>query len=178
MLTLMRVTRGAGNSNRLSAPERVQAALDALQLPCEVVELPSTTRTAQEAAQAIGCSVGEIAKSIVFRRLDNDEPVLVVTSGVNRVDEKRLAAVLGCRVGKADAKYVRDTTGFAIGGVAPIGHDNEIKVLLDADLMQYERVWAAAGTPNAVFSMAPGVFVAATGVEVAEVAVPMARHGS
>ena len=135
--------------------QKIQEALAALGLSCQVVELPASTRTAQEAAQAIGCTVAQIVKSLVFRGSRTGKPILVLASGVNRVDEKRLGELAGEPVGKADADFVRKQTGFAIGGVPPVGHAAPIVTYVDADLLQFEEVWAAAGTPRAVFRLKP-----------------------
>jgi prolyl-tRNA editing enzyme YbaK/EbsC (Cys-tRNA(Pro) deacylase) len=135
--------------------QRVQEALAALGLPCQVVELPASTRTAQEAAQAIGCSVAQIVKSLIFRGSRTGKPILVLASGANRVDEKKLGELAGEPVGKADADFVRRQTGFAIGGIPPVGHAAPIETYIDADLLQHEEIWAAAGTPRAVFRLKP-----------------------
>lgn len=148
---------------------RVQEALAAAAIACRVVELPTSTRSAREAAAAIGCKVEEIAKSIVFRRAGSGEPVLVIASGTRRVDEARVARLLGVEIEKADADFVRETTGFAIGGVPPIGHLRPIETLIDVGLLEYPEVWAAAGTPHAVFSLTPRQLVAITGGRVEEV---------
>jgi prolyl-tRNA editing enzyme YbaK/EbsC (Cys-tRNA(Pro) deacylase) len=116
----------------------------------EVVQLAATARSAADAAAAIGCTVAQIAKSVVFKAASGS-PVLVIASGANRVDETKVAAALGERIGKADADYVRDRTGYAIGGVAPIGHATRPHVFLDADLAALDPIWAAAGHPHAVF---------------------------
>jgi len=134
---------------------RVQEALNAIGLQLEVVELPDSTRTSQEAAQALGCQVGQIAKSIVFQTLTSHRPVLVVASGSNRVNEKIISQWVGEEIGKADADFVRSHTGFVIGGVPPLGHTEPIETFLDQDLLQYSEIWAAAGTPHAVFRLAP-----------------------
>ena len=128
-----------------------------------VVELPASTRTAAEAAAAIGCEVAQIAKSLVFRGLTTNRPVLVVASGVNRVDEALVAALIGEPIGKADAEFVRARTGFAIGGVAPVGHTEAPISVLDEDLMELGETWAAAGTPHAVFKLLPSQLVELTG---------------
>ena len=154
---------------RATAPAalRVQAILgDGF----EVVEFDASTRTAADAAAAIGCTVAEIAKSLVFRGTASDRPVLVVTSGTNRVDTAKVAAALGEPVGRADAEFVRARSGFAIGGVPPVGHLEAPRVLIDADLMAFTVLWAAAGTPNAVFRLTPADLVRLTGGEVADVA--------
>lgn len=116
---------------------------------------PAGTRTSQDAAAAIGCEVAQIAKSLIFRAKTSDRPVLVVASGANRVDEKKLAALIGEPVGRADADFVRRRTGFAIGGVPPLGHAEAPIALVDRDLLDLPVIWAAAGTPNAVFRLGP-----------------------
>jgi Cys-tRNA(Pro) deacylase len=145
---------------------KVQAALGAR---FTVLEFDASTRTAEDAARAIGCTVAQIAKSLVFRA-ESGRPVLVVASGVNRVDEKKVAAHLGERIARADADFVRETTGFAIGGVPPVGHKTAPVVLIDEALMALDDIWAAAGTPNAVFRLTPAELVALTGGTVAAVA--------
>jgi len=137
--------------------------LSSLGADFEVVELPSTTRTAAEAAGAIGCSVEQIAKSILFRTVTAKKPVMVIASGVNRVNEVRIAEFLGEPIEKADAAYVRERTGFAIGGVPPIGHAEPILTIIDDDLMSLSELWAAAGTPNAVFKLTASSLVRLTG---------------
>jgi prolyl-tRNA editing enzyme YbaK/EbsC (Cys-tRNA(Pro) deacylase) len=133
--------------------QRVQQSLAALGFSHPIVLLDRPTRTAADAAAAVGCSVGQIAKSLVFRRADDRAPVLVIASGAGRVDEDKLARALGARVEKADAEYVRDVTGFAIGGIAPIGHRRTIETLIDAALLDHAEIWAAAGHPNTVFRL-------------------------
>jgi prolyl-tRNA editing enzyme YbaK/EbsC (Cys-tRNA(Pro) deacylase) len=145
----------------VSAVDRVTAVLRAAGVDTEVREFPEGTRTAPEAAAAIGCEVGQICKSLVFRV--GDEPLLVIASGANRVDEARFGAVM------ADARRVRDQTGFVIGGVPPVGHARPIDTVVDEDLLRYDVVWAAAGTPRAVFAIAPDRLVAVTGARVARV---------
>lgn len=138
-----------------SSAQKVQTALDALGLGHKVMELPQSTRTAAEAAEAIGCQVEQIAKSLIFKRKHTQRPVLVVASGGNRVNEKKLAALLGEPIERADADFVRERTGFVIGGVPPLAHAEPLETFLDEDLWQYEAIWAAAGTPRAVFGLAP-----------------------
>ncbi len=133
-----------------------------------VVEFEASTKTSADAAAAISCTVAQIAKSLVFRA--GDRPVLVVASGTNRVDEKKVGALLGEAIGRADADFVREKTGYAIGGVAPVGHAVAPAILLDADLLQYETIWAAAGTPNAVFRLTPADLEKLTGGRFADVA--------
>lgn len=149
-----------------SSTERVQRALAAAGIAAQVRALPHSARTALEAAAALGCGVGQIAKSLVFRRADDGRALLVIASGANRVDEARVAQHLGAGIAKADAAFVRASTGFAIGGVPPLGHDAPLTTLVDRDLLAYEIVWAAAGTPHAVFALAPRQLVAATGAQV------------
>lgn len=134
--------------------EKVQQALDELGLHLEVIELPGSTRTSQDAAQALGCQVGQIAKSIVFQAIPSQRPILVIASGPNRVNEKIIAQLVGEEIGKADADFVRLHTGFVIGGVPPLGHLEQIRTFIDRDLLQYPEIWAAAGTPHAVFHLA------------------------
>jgi prolyl-tRNA editing enzyme YbaK/EbsC (Cys-tRNA(Pro) deacylase) len=153
-----------GATNPLSpSAQRVQAALAAHGLGLTVVELPQSTRTAAEAAAAVGCTVGQIAKSLIFRGKESNQPVLVIASGSNRVDEKSVAEHLGQALGKADADFVRARTGFVIGGVPPVGHSERLVTFIDKDLLGYDVIWAAAGTPNAVFQLTPADLVALTG---------------
>lgn len=133
--------------------QKVQDALNRHGMTCQVMELPGSTRTAQEAAQAIGCRVEQIAKSLVFQGKTTNRPVLVVASGVNRVNEKKLRDLLSEPVKKADAEFVREHTGFAIGGVPPAGLSKPLETFIDEDLFKYEEIWAAAGTPHAVFKL-------------------------
>lgn len=149
---------------------RVQEALTRLDLPFQVVVMPDTTRTAQEAAAAIGCSVAQIAKSILFRSALSGKAVLVVASGVNRVNEKLVAALRGEALEKATADFVRTSTGYVIGGVPPLGFPEPIETWIDEDLLQYEEVWAAAGTPFAVFSFKPESLAGMTAGTVARIA--------
>lgn len=132
---------------------KVQDALNRFGIDCQVVELPQSTRTAQEAANAVGCELAQIVKSLVFKGLQSGNPILVLTSGANRVNENLLREVVGEPIGKADAEFVRERTGFAIGGVPPVGHIEPIRTYIDEDLMVFDEVWAAAGTPNAVFKL-------------------------
>ncbi len=130
--------------------------------------LNDSARTAQEAADALGIAVGQIAKSIIFRRKSDDAAVLVVTSGDRRVDEKKVEALVG-KVGKADADFVRERTGFAIGGVSPVGHATKPVTLIDRELFRFAEVWAAAGHPHGVFALAPQDLEKLTGAPVADV---------
>jgi prolyl-tRNA editing enzyme YbaK/EbsC (Cys-tRNA(Pro) deacylase) len=137
------------------AAQRVQDAADALDLGIHVQIMPVATRTAEEAAAACGCTVGQIVKSLVFKGKDSGRAYLLLVSGSNRVDETVAAATLGEPITRPDAAFVRDKTGFAIGGVSPVGHVPTLVPYIDADLLQYETVWAAAGTPNAIFPVNP-----------------------
>jgi len=134
-----------------------------------VVMLPETGKTSAEAAAGLGCDVAQIAKSILFRRREDDAPILVIASGANRVDERKVAAQVG-EIGRADAKFVREKTGYAIGGVCPIGHATEPVTLIDADLFTLDSLWAAAGHPHAVFNLTPQELAALTGAPVVDVA--------
>ena len=149
--------------------ERVQSAVKALGLAHQVVELPQTTRTAAEAAQAIGCQVGQIAKSLVFKGRATQQPVLVIASGANRVNEKGIGELLGGPIEKADADFVLRHTGFGIGGVPPVGHLTRSVTFIDEDLLQYDEIWAAAGTPNAIFKLTPADLRRMTGGRVVSV---------
>jgi prolyl-tRNA editing enzyme YbaK/EbsC (Cys-tRNA(Pro) deacylase) len=134
---------------------KVQKVLNTMGLQLEVVELPASTRTSQEAAQAIGCQVGQIAKSIIFQTQTSHRPVMVIASGPNRVNEMIIQELIGEVIGKADADFVRQRTGFVIGGVPPVGHTEHIQTFIDQDLLRYSEIWAAAGTPHAVFCLTP-----------------------
>ncbi|MGD9125468.1 MAG: YbaK/EbsC family protein [Desulfarculaceae bacterium] len=138
-----------------TSAQKVQKALTDLGLPCSVVELPQSTHTAKEAAQAVGCKLGQIAKSLIFRAAQSGKPVLVIISGDRRVDEKKVQEFLGEPIAKADADFVRQATGFVIGGVPPVGHDQPLTTFIGDDLMRFEQIWAAAGTPKAVFKLTP-----------------------
>ena len=144
------------DSNAALSPsaQKVQDALNQFGVSLQVVEFDASTRTAQDAANAIGCTVGQIVKSLIFKGRQSAKPVLVLASGSNRVDEKKIAAMVGEKIEKADADFVRQHTGFAIGGVPPVGHASPLETLIDQDLLQYAEIWAAAGTPNAVFKLA------------------------
>ncbi len=146
-----------------SSAQRVQSALIQHGYSYQVVETTQTTRSAADAAQAIGCDVAQIVKSLVFRGRQSGQPILVIASGPNRVNEKGVAALLGEPIERADAAYVREVTGYAIGGVPPIGLATSVRTLIDKDLLRHDVVWAAAGTPNAVFSLDPADLPGMTG---------------
>lgn len=148
-----------------SSARRVQEALDRFGISLQVVELPDSTRTAAEAAAAIGTSVSQIAKSLIFKTASG-KPLLVIASGTNRVNESTVGDYLGEKIGKADAGFVREQTGFVIGGVPPVGHLRPVRTLIDEDLLSYDDIWAAAGTPNAVFRLTPADLLALCGEEI------------
>jgi prolyl-tRNA editing enzyme YbaK/EbsC (Cys-tRNA(Pro) deacylase) len=148
---------------------RVAALLKERGHPHAVVMLPETGKTSAEAAAGLGCSIAQIAKSILFRRKKDDAPVLVIASGANRVDEAKVAARVG-ELARADAKFVREKTGYAIGGVCPIGHAVQPVMLIDEDLLALDSLWAAAGHPHAVFNLSPQELIELTGAPVADVA--------
>ena len=148
---------------------RVQRALKEHGLELQVVELPSSTRTAVEAARAVGCDVAQIVKSLVFRGVQSENGVLVIASGPNRVDVALIGELVGEEIAMARAAYVREVTGYAIGGVPPLGHNTELRTFVDEDLLRHDMVWAAAGTPHAVFQLAPQVLVEITGGQVVQV---------
>jgi prolyl-tRNA editing enzyme YbaK/EbsC (Cys-tRNA(Pro) deacylase) len=149
---------------------RVQAALQALGVGHEIVDLGLSARTAADAAGAVGCRVDQIAKSLVFRLRESGRALLVVTSGTHRVNEARVATLVGEPLDRADADFVRTETGFAIGGVAPVGHVKPVVTLIDEHLLTFEEIWAAAGHPNMVFRLRPADLVTMTGGRVAAVA--------
>ena len=148
---------------------RVRQVLEASGLPLQVRNMEETTRTAAEAAAAIGCEVGQIAKSIVFQGKKSGMPFLVIASGANRINERKVAKYFGEALRKPDADYVLEHTGCAIGGIPPVGHIEEIPCLLDEDLFQYAELWAAAGSPFAVFRVTSQQLQELTGGQVVEV---------
>lgn len=152
-----------------ASAQKVQDALTDLGFSLPVVELPDSTRTAVEAAQAVGCQVGQIVKSLIFRALKSDRPILVIASGSNRVNEALISRYVGEPLGKADAGFVRERTGFAIGGVPPIGHDEPLETYVDEDLLRYGEIWAAAGTPNAIFQLSSEDLVRMTSGKVTKI---------
>lgn len=145
--------------------KRVEAALAAAGVAVEILEMADGTRTAEDAARAAGCGVDQIAKSIIFRGETSGHVVLFLTAGGNRVDPARASAVAGQPLGKADADLIRAETGFAIGGVSPVGHLVPIRAYLDPRLLEFDRVWAAAGTPRHIFAIAPADLERITGAE-------------
>jgi prolyl-tRNA editing enzyme YbaK/EbsC (Cys-tRNA(Pro) deacylase) len=149
---------------------RVQEALAAHGVAATIVYLERAARTSAEAAAAVGCRVDQIAKSLVFRLPSREAPLLVIASGANRVDETQVAAIVGEPLAKADAEFVRAHTGFAIGGVAPVGHPAPLMTLVDEDLLKWDRIWAAGGHPHTVFPLTPAELVRVTGGRVVAVA--------
>ena len=149
-----------------TSARKVQAVLDEFGIQLVVVELSNSTRTSAEAAMAIGCQVSQIAKSIVFRTLNSQRPILVIASGPNRVNEALIAGRVGEMIIKADADFVEQRTGFVIGGVPPVGHDEKLETYIDQDLLKYPEIWAAAGNPHAVFRLAPDDLLRITGGKV------------
>ena len=133
--------------------QKIQDLLNSLGYDYTVIEHAESTRTAQEAADRAGCALGQIVKSLIFRGKTSGKPILVLTSGANRVDEKRISEYAGEAISRADADFVRTVTGFAIGGVPPIGHVEKMETYLDEDFLPYQTIWAAAGTPNAIFEL-------------------------
>jgi len=136
-----------------SSAQKVQDKLNSLGYEYTVVEHAGSTRTAQEAADRAGCELGQIVKSLIFKGTATNKPILVLTSGANRVDEERISEYAGEPIGRAEADFVRSVTGFAIGGVPPVGHSVPMETYVDEDFVQYQTIWAAAGTPNAIFEL-------------------------
>ncbi|MAB00646.1 MAG: hypothetical protein CMN87_01780 [Stappia sp.] len=147
----------------VSSTDRVREAASAAGLSIEIVEMPASTRSAADAAAACGCSVAEIVKSLVFLGATSDDVLLLLVAGDNRVDEEAVAARIGEPLVRPNGRLVRERTGFAIGGVSPLGHKPETRIFIDEDLSRFETVWAAAGTPNSVFRTTPDDLLRATG---------------
>jgi len=147
---------------------RVETALREAGVRVELREFDASTRTAADAAAAVGCDVDQIAKSIIFRGEDSGHVVLFLTAGGNRVSDAKASSVAGQPLGKADADLIRAETGFAIGGVAPVGHLTQVRAFLDPRLMEFPEVWAAAGTPRHVFAISPADLHRMTGAEIAD----------
>jgi len=153
-------------SARLGARERFLAGAEAAGIAPDILRFPEGTRTAEQAAAAVGCELGQIVKSLVF--LCDGDAVLALTSGANRVDTERLGGLLDGTISRADADGVRQATGYAIGGTPPFGHVQPLRAVVDRALLTYESVWAAAGTPDTVFELTPDELVRASGAEVAD----------
>jgi len=149
--------------------QKIQNLLHSLGYDYTVIEHADSTRTAQEAADRAGCELGQIVKSMIFMGQQTGKPILVLTSGANRVDEERISEYAGESIGRAQADFVRSVTGFAIGGVPPIGHVQKMETYIDEDFLPYETVWAAAGTPNAIFELQTDALQKMTGGKVVQV---------
>jgi prolyl-tRNA editing enzyme YbaK/EbsC (Cys-tRNA(Pro) deacylase) len=141
------------NKQLSKSAQIVQDALSKKGISCTVIELPSSTRTAQEAADSLGCQISQIIKSLVFKTKETNRPILVLASGSNRVNEALIERELNEKIVRADAEFTRETTGFAIGGIPPLAHKNPIQTFIDKDLLRFDELWAAAGTPDAVFKL-------------------------
>jgi prolyl-tRNA editing enzyme YbaK/EbsC (Cys-tRNA(Pro) deacylase) len=152
-----------------ASARRFQSALQLLGFAGQVVELSQSTRSAAEAAQAIGCQVEQIVKTLVFRASTSDRAIVVAASGAHRVNEQRISAWLGETITKGDADFVRQRTGYVIGGVPPLGFDYPLLTIIDQDLLQHKELWAAAGTPHAVFRLSPDDLVGLTGGTVLQI---------
>jgi Cys-tRNA(Pro) deacylase len=149
--------------------QMIQSHLERLGKNLKVIEFQETTRTSADAASRVGCKIGQIVKSLVFKGQVDEKPVLILTSGANRVDVQKVANLVGEPIVRADAEYVRKVTGFAIGGIPPVGHSTSILTFMDEDLYQYDSIWAAAGTPNAVFELSPQDLQTITSARVASI---------
>lgn len=149
--------------------KQVQETLRGLGVESRVVEFSSSTKTAQQAAEAIGCTPSQIAKSLVFCGVETGRGVLVIASGARRVDEELIGRLVGEPIRRADAQFVREITGYAIGGVPPVGHAGPLEVIVDESLFAFPEVWAAAGTPNSVFCITPAELARVAGGRVAAV---------
>lgn len=149
--------------------QRVQDEILSRGFSNTVIELAESTRSAAEAAAAVGCDVGQIAKSLIFQGKESGNALLIIASGANRVNEKAVARLIGEKLARLDADFVREQTGFAIGGVPPLGHDHPLRTLIDADLLSLGTIYAAAGHPNALFQLTPEELVQMTGGEVVSV---------
>ncbi|HTX93079.1 MAG TPA: YbaK/EbsC family protein [Anaerolineales bacterium] len=149
--------------------QKVQDLLNSLGGSYQVIEFAESTHTAQEAADRVGCKLAQIVKSLIFKAVPSNAGILVLASGINRVDEKKVGAYLGETIARADPDFVRSVTGFAIGGVPPVGHSQPMRAFVDEELMKHPTVWAAAGTPNTVFELSPADLVRLTGGTIADV---------
>lgn len=149
--------------------EKIQKEILKLKIDTNVIVFDKTTKTAKDAATALNCDVAQIVKSIVFKGKNSQKPILILVSGVNRVDEKNVGKIIGEEIEKADADFVKEKTGFAIGGVSPIGHKNDIDIFFDEDLLKFDIVWAAAGTSNSVFKINPKVLLEVTNAKIIDV---------
>lgn len=153
-----------------ASAQRVQDALVERGFANQVIELENSARTSAEAAEAVGCQVAQIAKSLIFATASTNRPILVIASGANRVDTEKVGALVGEKLVRATPEFVREQTGYAIGGIPPLGHIHDIVTYIDADLLKWSAIWAAAGHPNALFPLTPEELVTMTGGVVEEVA--------
>lgn len=158
-----------GREELSASARKVAEAAHAAGLGVTVIERAQSTRTAEDAAAACGCTVAQIVKSLVFRGATSGDPYLMLVSGSNRLNEQGVAAVLGESLTRPDAAYVREVTGYAIGGIPPLGHVTPMRVFMDEDLMAFDVVWAAAGTPRAIFAVAPGALADAISARIVKV---------
>lgn len=149
--------------------QKIQDLLNSLGYNYAVIEHIESTRTAPEAAERAGCELGQIVKSLIFKGKESGKPILVLTSGANRVDEKRISEYAGENIGRADADFVRAVTGYAIGGVPPVGHIQKMETYLDEDFLGYQTIWSAAGTPNAIFELKTDDLQKMTGGKIVQV---------
>jgi len=156
------------NARMSKSLKRVKQHLAMMGLPIEILHVTVPTNTAQQAADVVGCTVDQIAKSVIFRGENSGEAILFLTAGGNRVDSAKASALAGEPLGKADAALIREQTGFAIGGVSPFGHLKPIRAFLDPRLNAFDVIWAAAGTPHHMFEIAPQTLVEKTGAKVAD----------
>ncbi len=152
-----------------SSAQKIQNLLISLGYNYTVIEHVESTRTAQEAADRAGCELGQIVKSLIFRGKTSGKPILVLTSGANRVDEKRISGYAGENISRADADFVRTVTGYAIGGIPPIGHIEKMETYIDEDFLAFQMAWAAAGTPNAIFELKMDDLLKMTGGKMVQV---------
>ncbi len=157
------------NKKLKGSSQRIQDILHHLGLDIEVMEFQEMTRTSQEAANTIGCEVGQIAKTLIFKGKTSSKPICVIASGKNRVDEKKIAEYVGEGIERSDADFVLQHTGFAIGGVPPLGFQLDMPPIIDEDLLAYSEIWAAAGTPNSVFRLTPNDLLKITNGRVANI---------
>ena len=152
-----------------ASAQKVKDAAATAGLAITVLEMPGSTRTAEDAAKACGCDVAQIVKSLVFQGAESNKPILLLVSGKNRVNETAVAEHIGEELRRPNGRYVRQVTGFAIGGIPPFAHDNPMAVYMDRDLLAHSEIWAAAGTPNCVFMAAPQALCDLVAAELIEV---------
>ncbi|MFN3412294.1 MAG: YbaK/EbsC family protein [Exilispira sp.] len=149
--------------------DKIIKILKELDINTEIISFSQSTKTAKEAANALNCEIAQIVKSLIFVGKNSKKPVLILTSGINRVDEEKVSKIIGEFIEKADADFVKEKTGFSIGGVCPIGHKNKIDIYIDKDLMNFEFVWAAAGTSNSVFKISSKTLLQITNAKIIEI---------